>query len=308
LLATVALFAISRLLGLKVSMPPISIVSEPIFQIGSFAVSNALLSSWIVMLVLILASLAVNRRIPKDLTSAKTEALIPHGFQNFMEWVIEGIYGLVKDVAGTWAPRFFPIVMTIFLFVIVANWTEIIPGFSSIGWLEHPHEVNSAGYVANGSWLTGELAANAHDGYIVVPFFRPPSADLNFTMALALVAVVLSQYFGLRARRFDYLRHFFDFSGFKEGAVIGFVQFFAGLLEIIAELAKIISFSFRLFGNIFAGDILLAVVAFLIPYIASLPFYGLEVFVGFIQAVVFMMLTLIFFAVAVSGHGAEERG
>jgi F-type H+-transporting ATPase subunit a len=140
-----------------------------------------------------------------------------------------------------------------------------------------------------------------------VPLFRSPSADLNFTIALALIAVVLSQYFGIRSLGSGYLKRFLDLGGFKNGALVGIAQAFAGFLEFLGEFTKIISFSFRLFGNVFAGEVLLAVMAFLIPYIASLPFYGLELFVGFIQAVVFMMLTLVFFVNASSAHGAEEH-
>ncbi len=257
------------------------------------------------MLILIVLAYFATRDIPRDLEAASNQELVPGGLLNAAEMLIEGFYGLVRSVGGAWAPRFFPIVMTIFLFVITSNWLGLVPGFGSIGLLEHPHNPDTTGYIARGAILTAERASEGHEGYVLVPFFRAPSTDLNFTLALALVSVALSQYFGVQALHLGYLRRFINFGGFKHSLVIGIAELFTGVLELVAEFAKIVSFSFRLFGNIFAGEVLLGVVAFLIPYIASVPFYGLEVFVGFIQAVVFMMLSLVFFASATAGHGGE---
>jgi F-type H+-transporting ATPase subunit a len=148
---------------------------------------------------------------------------------------------------------------------------------------------------------------HAYPGYIIVPLFRSPSTDLNFTLALGLISIGLVQYFGVKALGPGYFKKFFDVSGFKKGLFDGLVGIFVGFLELISEFARILSFGFRLFGNIFAGEVLLGVMAFLIPYFISLPFYGLELFVGFIQAAVFMMLTLVFFATATVGHGSEEH-
>ena len=220
--------------------------------------------------------------------------------------IVEGLYGFSESVAGRWVSKFFPIVMTIFLVIVVANWIGLLPGVRTIGMLEHPHGEGAHGYVANGIILTAE-AAHGEEGYILVPFLRAPSTDLNFTLALALVAVFLAQYFGFKAQKLGYFKKFFDFSGFKQGAFMGVIQLFVGLLEIISEFARIISFSFRLFGNVFAGEVLLLVLAFLIPYVVSLPFYGLEMFVGFIQGFVFFMLALVFFTLATHAHGEEEH-
>ncbi len=307
LLGVIALFVISSLLGLRVPPPEVSLAAEPIFHIGAFTVTNGLLTAWIVMILLILVAYFTTRNHPKDLDAAANSELVPNGFANFIEWVIEGFHGLTRSVAGSWASRFFPIVMTIFLFVIASNWFGLLPGVGSIGWLEKPHGPTSEGFRTDGIILTAEPAGEGEEGYILVPFLRAPSTDLNFTLALALAAVGLSQYFGFRALKFGYLRRFVDTSGFKQGAFMGIIMLFVGALELVAEFAKIISFTFRLFGNIFAGEVLLVVMAFLIPYIASLPFYGLEVFVGFIQALVFMMLALVFFTVATAGHGSEEH-
>jgi F-type H+-transporting ATPase subunit a len=226
--------------------------------------------------------------------------------QNVFEMVIEAIYNLTRSVAGSWTAKFFPIVGTIFLFVLLSNYAGLLPFVGSVGWLEHPHGEGETGFVANGAVLTAEEAPPGEEGYIVIPFLRAPSADLNFTLALAVVTVVLTQYYGVRAQRGAYFKKFFDTSGFKQGALMGAIGIFVGILELIGELSRLLSFSFRLFGNIFAGEVLLLVMAFLIPYFASLPFYGLELFVGFIQAAVFMMLAVVFMSMATEGHGDEH--
>jgi F-type H+-transporting ATPase subunit a len=304
----VALFAVSSLLGLKVVQPEVSIAAEPIFHIGSFAITNSLFTAWITMILLVVLAWLATRQIPRNLEQAPSSDLAPKSaWQNFVEWMVEGFYGMTQSAAGSWARQFFPIVMSIFLFVIVSNWLGLLPGFGSIGVLEPAHTPENPGYVANGALLTAARPAAGQEGYILVPLFRPASTDLNFTLALALTAVALTQYFGIKAQKAGYFRKFINTSGFKNGAVVGIAEFFAGILEIVSEFAKIISFSFRLFGNIFAGEVLLGVIAFLIPYVASLPFYGLEVFVGFIQALVFMMLALVFFTVATIGHGSEAH-
>jgi len=330
LLAIVALFVVSSLLGLKVPSPVVSLAAEPIFHIGPLTITNSLFTAWIIMILLIVLALLTTRRMPKDLARAGDQELVPSsGLQNFMEMIVEALYNMTQSIGGRWTPKFFPIVATIFIFVLTSNWLGLVPGFGSIGILEHPHVAGQTGFVANGPILTGipatateshsetsakpeaqdeHAAAEKHaDGYIVVPFFRPPSTDLNFTLALGLMVVVLSQYFGVKALGPGYFRKFFDTSGFKQGAFNGAVGIFVSILELISEIARVLSFGFRLFGNIFAGEVLLGVMAFLIPYIASLPFYGLEVFVGFIQAAVFMMLALVFFVMATVGHGHEEH-
>ena len=308
LLAIIALFVVSGYLGLRPFAPIVDLAAPVIFHIGPLAITNAIFSAWLAMLILIIVSWRATRKIPKDLESASNSDLAPKGIQNFMEMVVEVGHDLVRDIAGSRVSKFFPVVMTIFLFVLVSNWFDILPGFGTIGVLEHPPiDSGTKGYIANGPFLSSVEAASREEGYIVVSFFRPPSTDLNFTIGLALISVGLSWYFGIRAQGArGFFKQFFDLSLFKKGA-IGVVTIFAGLLEFIGQFTRILSFGFRLFGNIFAGEVLLAVMAFLIPYIASLPFYGLEVFVGFIQAVVFMMLSLVFFVTATVSHGSEEH-
>lgn len=197
------------------------------------------------------------------------------GFQNFIEWIIESLLNLVDSVTADRekSKKIFPWVATFFLIIFLSNWMELIPGFGTIGLKEHGH---------------------------FVPFLRSANTDLNTTLAYAIISVITTQILGIAA--IGFFRYAGKFLNFKN--VIGF---FVGILETISEVAKIISFSFRLFGNIFAGEVLLVVVAFLIPYIAPLPFYGLELFVGFIQALVFAMLTLVFMSLATTDmHGSEH--
>jgi F-type H+-transporting ATPase subunit a len=209
-------------------------------------------------------------------------------------------------------------VATIFLFVLLSNYSGLIPGVGSIGIYHeeaHSAEVQSEGEVdavvveeeaevGEGEVVVVEeagLEAEEEHHAILVPLFRAPSADLNVTLALALVTMVMVQFWGVQALGANYFHKFFNFNTGK-GFIRGIFAF-SGILELISEFAKIISFAFRLFGNIFAGEVLLAVMAFLVAFIVPVAFYGLELFVGFIQALVFMMLAVVFFSTAVISHG-----
>lgn len=238
----------------------ISLVAEEIFKLGGIVpVTNSLLTAWIVMAILIIFSFFATRKL----------SLVPGGLQSIAEILIDGFYNLFETVVHEKVSQFFPLLMTLFIFIIGINWTELLPGVGTIG-------------------ITKE------SGRLFVPLFRPSTADLNLTLALALISVLVIQYTGLKTLGSRYLKKFFNFSNP--------INFFVGVLELISELSKIISFSFRLFGNIFAGDVLLTVVAFLIPLFAPLPFLGMELFVGFIQALVFSMLTAAFLSLATSSE------
>jgi F-type H+-transporting ATPase subunit a len=304
-LAIAALYVISGLLGLKVSPPVVSLAAETVLHLGPITISNALLTTWLVMILLIVLALLATRRIPRDMAKASNTELVPSGLQNLFEMIVEALHNMTKSIAGHWTPRFFPYVATIFIFLLFANWSGLLPGVGSIGLLEHPHAEGMVGYEARGAVLTA-TPVEGHDGYVVVPFLRAPSSDLNLTLALALITVVLTQYYGIKSQGASYFKKFFDTSGFKQGALMGGIGVFVGILELIGELSRLLSFSFRLFGNIFAGEVLLLVIGFLVPYIASLPFYGLEIFVGFIQAAVFMMLAVVFMSMATQGHGGHD--
>lgn len=242
----------------------ISLAAEPITHIGSFPITNTLLMSWSIMAFLFVI-VAVTRK--------KLKA-VPAGLQNMVELGVEKLLNFMESVTGDRreAKKFFPLVATIFIFVILSNWLEIVPGLGTIGIWEELH---------------GER--------VLIPFIRSASADLNVTLGIAIVSVFSIQIFGIMALGvFKYAGKFISFKGP--------IEFFVGILELISEVAKMISFSFRLFGNIFAGEVLLTIVLFLVPYLVPLPFLFLEIFVGFIQALVFSMLTLVFLKVATTSH------
>ncbi len=273
---------------------PIKVAAEPIpglvIPIPGFPipVTNSLLATWLSMLILVLFALWVRSGLQT----------IPSGKQNIAEMTVEALGGLVESVAGPrWAPTFFPIVATIFLFVLISNLLDLLtPILASIGIREN-----------------GEI----------IPILRSPSSDLNFTVGLALISVGLTQYYGIRANgvlgyfgRFINIKGFIRFIGALTGRVqanpfgalfMGAIDFFMGLIELISEVAKILSFSFRLFGNVFAGEVLLLIIPFLVSFLVPLPFMGLELFVAFIQAFVFAVLTLAFMSTATAVHGGGEH-
>jgi len=209
------------------------------------------------MVLLLLFSLAATRKL----------SLIPGGLQSIAEIIVDGIHNLFSAVLHEKTNTFFPLLATLFIFIISMNWIGLLPGVGSIGL---------------------RMLSEGHEKF--VPLFRPGTADLNTTLALAFVAVLFIQYYGLRSLGMGYVGKFLNFKNP--------IYFFVGILELAGEFTKVISFAFRLFGNIFAGEVLLTVIAFLMPILVPLPFLGLELFVGFIQALVFSMLTAAFLAQA----------
>jgi len=242
----------------------ISLAAEKIGQIGPLPITNSLALSWIVTLALIILALVASKNLKA----------IPRGLQNFVETIVEYLFNLVDNVIGNegQTKKYFPLIATIFIFVICNNWLGLIPGVGTIGL----HELKEGRNV-------------------FVPVLRSANADLNTTLILAVISVISVQIFGIAAIGFiKYSKKFFNFKSP--------ILFFVGILELVSEISRMVSFSFRLFGNIFAGEILLTVVAFLVPLIAPLPFFFLELFVGFIQALVFSMLTTVFIKSAISEH------
>ena len=276
--------------------------------VGEFHWTNTLTAMLIADVVLILIALLVRH-------AAQSGELVPKGFSGAVEAILEALYSLTDSTApGTWARRIFPFFATIFLLVLVSNWTELFPGVDSIGFIEHaekeghPIEEVIPGVVTILPHGEEEEGAGDHgeDGYMLVPFVRTLSTDLNFTLGLALISVVMTQVFGFRALGISYFGKFINISGFRKNPVFGGIDFFVGLLELVSEFSKIISFSFRLFGNIFAGTVLLFVIGTLIPVLVQSIFLALELFVGLIQALVFGMLTMVFMSIAVVSHGDHE--
>ncbi|MBI2552633.1 F0F1 ATP synthase subunit A [Candidatus Uhrbacteria bacterium] len=250
----------------------ISLAPEALFHIGTFPFVNTLPMAWLVILILVALALTVRGKL----------RTVPRGAQNLVEALFESALGLMDSVTGDrkLSYKFFPVVMTIFLFVLFSNLIEIVPGLGTIGlWEVH------------------------HGKEVLVPFIRSSSADLNVTLAIAIVSVLSTQILGIVALgAFKYAGKFLV-PPWKAPYVVGT---FVGALELVAEAAKIVSFSFRLFGNIFAGEVLLTVALFLVPYVVPLPFLMLEIFVGLVQAVVFSMLTLVFMKMAVTSHEKHE--
>jgi F-type H+-transporting ATPase subunit a len=289
----------------KPVQPNISVVAEnvslkPLF--GTFYLTNSLVAMLIADVILILLALAVRK-------ATNSGDMVPKGISGAMEWVMEMLYNLTETSAGKWAKTVFPYFATITLLVLVVNWTEMIPGVDSIGWLEkaekggHPamQLTNGISYI-----VSGKVAAAGEEAYNVVPFVRPASTDLNFTAALALIAVVMIQVVGIRAQGPKYLTKFFNLTTIASKPGLGLMDFIVSILELISEFSKILSFAFRLFGNVFAGSVLLFLVGSMMPYLQS-GVLLFEFFIGLIQAIVFGMLTMVFMSMATQGHGGEEE-
>jgi F-type H+-transporting ATPase subunit a len=224
-----------------------------------------------------------------------------------MEAFFELLYNMTESATGSKAAKVvFPWFATIMFYVLFANLLKLIPGFESFGVLHkvaEGHPIESMGPLAN------ILPGKVENGFILVPFFRGVSVDLNFTLAIALISVFMTQVVGIRAQGFRYFGKFFNTGNMFKVPFFGAMDFLVGLLEVISELSKIISFAFRLFGNMFAGVVLVAIVGSLLGRISILPSMVMmfEVFVGMIQAFVFGMLTMVFMAQAIQGHGHEAE-
>ena len=234
----------------------IAIAAETLFHLGFLPVTNTLLMTWFAMAVLIVVSFLIRQQL----------AQVPRGLQNIAETIIEQAVDILEQITGDrhLAQRFFPIIFTFFLFIVTANWMGLLPGLGSVGF----HEVEEGRSV-------------------FVPLLRSVHSDLTMTLALAITSVVMAQVMGFAVGGIGFAKRYLNFSNP--------IMFCVGILEFFSELSKILSFSFRLFGNIFAGEVLLTIIGHLVPFLAPLPFYGLELFVGLIQALVFSMLSLVFF-------------
>lgn len=268
--------------------------------IGTIVWTNTMTAMVIADIIILLVAFVVRR-------AARSGELVPQGFSGAIEALLEVIYNLTESTAGKWAKNIFPWFAAITLFVLVVNWTELVPGVDSIGFLEPVEEHGNQIKPVTSSIYTIVRPEPGHEddhgGYTLVPFVRVLSTDLNFTVALALISVVMTQVFGVRALGAGYFLKFFNVSGIFKRPIFGIIDFGVSILELISEISKILSFSFRLFGNIFAGSVLLFVIGFLIPVFAQSIFLMLEFFVGLIQAIVFGLLTMVFMSMATAGHG-----
>lgn len=276
-----------------VALPPLA--AETMFTLGSLPITNSFINTTIATLLFVLAAFFVSRGIKKYYATS----VAPKGFLNFVESIVEVILDYCDQVTRDRKKslQFMPIAGALFLFILVSNWMGLIPGTGSIGIWHLVH---------------GEAE--------LVPLFRPGNTDLNMTVAMAVLAVSSSHLLGIMAIGFfKYANKFIKLGDLWQAAkslspvkmLIAFIEFFVGLIEIFSEIAKMVSLSLRLYGNIFAGEVLLTVLASLIAFFVPLPFMALEILVGLIQAVVFSMLTLVYLNMATmeahGGHDAEHE-
>jgi F-type H+-transporting ATPase subunit a len=289
----------------EILVAPEKLIEEPIVEnflgLGPLYLVNTLPTLAVTIILLVVIAFYTNRSLKR---SAETD-LVPRGIGNVVEAILEILYNLTEGSAGSkWARAIFPWFATILIYVLFANLLKLVPGFESIGVLHHVEEGHAISPLA-GNW---SLFTSGEGEYVLAPFFRGISVDLNFTVALALIAVVMIQVIGFRAQGAGYLSKFFNTRRMFKVPFFGAMDFLVGLLELISELSKILSFAFRLFGNMFAGIVLVAIVAGLLGRFSILPAMVMmfELFVGVIQAFVFGMLTMVFMAQATQGHGEEH--
>jgi F-type H+-transporting ATPase subunit a len=275
---------------------------KPLFTlpvIGDFYLTNTLVAMLIMDIVILLVALIVRN-------GSRKNGLIPKGLAGGFEMLLEVLYNLTESTAGKWAKKIFPWFATIMIVVLFANLIKLIPGFETIGLL-HPSEHGYASQSLGGNWYTVLNQKVETGGSLVTPFARALSTDLNFTAALALISVLMTQVIGIQAQGFHYFGKFFNTRTIFKKPFFGFMDFLVGLLETISEFSKILSFAFRLFGNMFAGMVLMALIGVMIPIFVPSMIMMFELFIGLIQAFVFGMLTMVFMAQATQGHGTEEE-
>jgi F-type H+-transporting ATPase subunit a len=258
---------------MAICKPHVTLPSEVLFEVTGFPITNTLIASWLTVIVLVIVFYVCTRKMK----------LIPGRLQNLAEMAVEALLSFVKSVAGEKHARLlFPVVATIFIYVI------------------------TNAYLAE-----------------FVPLFRAANTDINVPLSIAVMSFIFVEFWGMKSLgAFRYLGEFFNFGqigrGVKElfkgkirpaitNIAFGFINLFVGMVEIFSHLIRIISFTFRLFGNMTAGEMLLLVSAFLIPLIFTIPFYGLELLIGFIQALIFAGLTLVFGTIAVAPMHEEQE-
>lgn len=299
----------------------IAISAEKLFSLGSIDIANTLSTSFFIT-ALLAAFLFYARTKIKETDH-------PTRFQSFLEMLVDSIYGLIHNVTGSAKKTitFMPLIGSFLIFILLNNWFELLPGVHTIvftgkpeihltnlpSWMDPNHAYAASGTNVKEQETEVEIAnpatadldvhteENTQDDeyakekkHSAVALFRGANADLNMTLALAIISVVATQVLGVSYVGLGYFKKFINLSDP--------ISFFIGILEILAEFSKIISFAFRLFGNIFAGEVLISVITYLIPFFVPIPFIGFEIFVGALQAYVFAMLSLVFFNMATSEH------
>ena len=264
----------------------VTIYAEPIFQIGNFQVTNSLITSWFAVLVILVLSVAIRIKLKK----------IPGKLQHIFEIILDGALSLVDQVTNNRkiSEKIFPLVFTLFVFILVNNWLGLLPILGSFGFV---------------------MNEGAHS--VFVQFLRSGTADINTTLALSIVFVLGANVFGIftiglwktfnKYVNLKALGSIFT-KVWKDPVVllVAPINFFVGLLELIGEMAKVASLSFRLFGNIFAGEVLLASMGAIFAFVVPGPFLFLEIFIGLIQALIFALLATVYFTIAAQDHSEHE--
>jgi F-type H+-transporting ATPase subunit a len=273
---------------LAVPTPHVELPSEGVLEVAGFSITNTLLASWLTVIVLASVFYVCTRKMK----------LIPGRLQNLAEMAVETLLNFVEGAAGKKHARLlFPVVATIFIYVLTNAYLALLPFFGTIV-------------------VTGQEGT-------AVPLFRAANTDINVPLSIAVMSFIFVEFWGMKSLgAFRYLGEFFNLGqlgrGVKElfkgkirpaitNIAFGFINLFVGLLEVFSHLIRIVSFTFRLFGNMTAGEILLLVSAFLIPFIFTIPFYGLELLIGFIQALIFAGLTLVFGIIAIAPMHEERE-
>jgi F-type H+-transporting ATPase subunit a len=246
----------------------ITLASERLWSVFGLPLTNTIVTTWLVMGILLVLGYLVKRHA----------SLVPGKLQNMFEMFFEYLLGMMEQTLGSrkLALRYFPLIATIFLFILAANWFDFLPIYETV--------------------LVGH-----EDGHAAL--FHPINADLNTTLALAIISFFVIELSGILT--LGVLKYGSKFVNFRGGAM-GFI---VGLLELIGNLARLISFSFRLFGAIFAGHVLLMVVGTFVPLFLPVPLMAFEAFIGLLQAAIFAILTLAFIKLAIDEpHGSEAHG
>ena len=306
ILISIPLFNAVPPLRPHIQLPAELVIETPLFTIpglGPFYLTNTLIATILADIILLLIAFLVVQ------PAVRSGNLVPSGLSGAIEGFLEILYNLTESTAGKWTKAIFPWFASITMLVLVVNWMELVPGVDSIGALYthhiyHPEECTFTPILGEGVIAVGgdlECASG------VVPFVRVASTDLNFSIALALVSLVMTQVIGVRALGISYFTKFINVKTIFSRPAFGLIDFLVGIFETVSEFSKIISFSFRLFGNIFAGTVLLFVIGWLIPWFGLTPVLMLEFFVGMIQAIVFGMLTMVFMSQATHAHGGDDH-
>lgn len=236
--------------------------SEKIFAIGAFPVTNTILDTLFVDALIIIGIIFINRNL----------SFIPSFFQNAVEIILEAFYNITASIATTRIYEIFTYFFSFFIFIVISNWSGLLPGISTIGF---------------------------YHGKVLTPLLRAATTDLNTVVALTTISIIATHSMALKSVGIkDYLSRYFSLNP---------LNLFVGILEIISEFTKVVSLSFRLYGNIFAGEVLIGVISGIFALLLPLPFFLLEVIIGLVQALIFSMLTMAFMAILTTPHHSNEE-